>query len=340
MKKLYILKYGFLFFLFACAATLSLEIWMQVSEKGSLCTTSACKLVSGYVRFGEIYLIVAGAVFFWLLTLVTFFVLRYDKKWLAAIGSVLLFGALSFDGALLGYQYIGLGQKCALCFAVGAVLLFSLLGWSCLRKSLIVAIIGIGVWTGGFAANSILEVRTKTPDLDQTAFLQKKSDQEYAAVKLYLFFSLHCGHCSKLMANLAVNKPWGVTWNICSFDTRKKDLNKLAHMLAHEDVQKRPFETILKLEQKKDLEPLEIPDKLRKSVENARTYFRNSGFQGVPLLIADVGVGRRIINVGSQNILDYLTQVGLVKERIDFDKLKQELKKSKHTEDGGKDSTK
>ena len=257
-----------------------------------------------------------------ILVLAFFFVILYKKKWLAAIISIIIFGALSFDGALLGYQYIGLEEKCALCFAVGAALFITLFGWAWIRKSLVLAVIGIAVWTAGFAANSILEVRTKTPELAETAFLQKSAGQDYAPVEMYFFFSLHCGHCSKVMANLAINEPWQVDWNICSMDNKKKDLMKLAHIRAAENVEERPFATILKIEGQKEVEPIEVPDELREKTKKARTYFANCGFKGVPLLIAEVGVGRRIINVGAESILSYLSQVGLVKKRIDFEKLK------------------
>ena len=104
------------------AGVLSIEFWLQFQMGSSLCQTSACQAVAEFVRIGEPALVLFGSGFFWLLFVLALIGMVTSAKWIWTLIGVALFGALAFDGALIGYQFVGLGQKCYLCLAVGIAL--------------------------------------------------------------------------------------------------------------------------------------------------------------------------------------------------------------------------
>jgi len=316
-------KLNFLqFFLILFALTLSIDVWLQYAHHSSLCLTTACQVVGGYVRFGELMLIKAGAIFFWVLWLLVFFAGRYDKKWLWGLISLVLMGALAFDGGLLGFQFMGLQEHCQLCIGVGLALLILVVLFAWIRKSLLIFLLGIAVWCGGFAANSVLIFPTDLPVLQKTAFLSWPRERESAPAKYvpryHLFFSLSCGHCSRVIANLAVNTTDQVDWTFHIMDHRDADLQRLAHILASNQTSANPFLEILHWESEEKVPPIAIPDSLKDTIELAKTYFTRSGFRGVPTLIVDERPGVRVILAGANNITLYLHQKGLLQQVIRF----------------------
>ncbi len=142
-------KLLFLGVLLFFAMGLSLEVLLQVVYASSLCTTTSCQVVGEYVKFGELALIKAGAAFFWLLWLLLFFAHRYDKKWLWGSITLLLFGALAFDGALLGFQFVGLKENCLICIGVGLALFTSLFMLARIQNSRLLAMLGIASGVAG-----------------------------------------------------------------------------------------------------------------------------------------------------------------------------------------------
>jgi hypothetical protein len=325
-----LLKIQLLFELVLCvfALTLSVDVYLQTTRHASLCTTTSCQVVGEYVRFGELMLVKAGAIFFWVLWLLVFFAGRYDKKWLWGLVTLILMGALAFDGGLLGFQFMVLREHCQLCIGVG-VALFVLVGlFAWVRKSWLILLLGLSVWTGGFAANSLLKFSTELPALSETSFLSWPESRTGVSERLipryHFFFSLHCGHCSTVIANLAVNKTDQADWFFHIMDSRDEDLMRLSQILSANMTAENPFLQILHWESEETVPEISIPDSLREDVEQAQTYFSQSKFRGVPMLIVDERPGVRLILSGASKIVGYLRQQGVIKHLINFDAPQEE----------------
>jgi uncharacterized membrane protein len=331
------------FFPLVIGALLSLEVWLQVAHQSSLCTTTSCQVVGEYVKFGELALIKAGAAFFWLLWLLLFFAHRYDKKWLWGSITLLLFGALAFDGALLGFQFVGLGEQCLICIGVALALFISLFLLARIQNSRLLALLGIAIWCGGFAANSVLNFSSKTPPLEECSFYEWGGEEESKGPEMYLFFSLHCSHCAEVMANLAVNLPGQVRWRFVTTDGRDEDLQRLAHVLAAKNLEKNPFLEVLRIEAEEEVEPVEVPEGLEETIARARTYFVNNGFTGIPVLIARENARRQITLRGSNGIMEYLREKKMIRREIRFPgsgKRAEPKNDEEEGDPGGKDSEK
>jgi hypothetical protein len=236
--------------------------------------------------------------------------------------STALFGALAFDGALLGFQYVGLGERCQLCMAVGLGLMLILLQFSLVRRSFFIFILGLALWCSGFAANSVLKLDPVPPKIQETAFLTWPQEldpwEEYPA--FHLFIGLHCGHCSKVLANLAVNDLEFFPWSFHLMDNREQDFVRIANILADNSTRDNPFQAVLDVEKMSvhDLAPEVLSKDIRKKVENARDFFRFSGYQGVPMLIVDLERTQRVVLFGATAILDYLDREGLLPHRVEY----------------------
>ncbi len=310
--------------LFLFALTLSVDTYLQVFKHTSLCTTHSCQVVGDYVRLGELFLIKAGAICCWVLWLLTFFACRYDKAWLWGLVTLILMGALAFDGGLLGFQFVGLQEHCLLCIGVGTALLILLAVFAWTRRSWLILLLGLAVWCGGFAANSILDLsKEKLPPLSETAFLTwpdaGKGPNRRTAPQYHLFFSLHCGHCSKVIAHLAVNTPNQALWTFHCLDTPDNDLMRLAHILAADMTAKNPFLSILRWESEEQVPEIPLPPTLRQEVDKARTYCTLSGLRGVPRLLVDERPGVRLTLSGESSIVNYLRSQGVIKRMVRFE---------------------
>lgn len=305
-------------FLALAALFLSSEVWMQAVKHTSFCTTSSCDVVGEYVRFGEGNLIKLGAVFFWLLWVLAFFGGRYNKPWIWGLTSLGFLGALAFDGALLGFQFIGLREKCLLCIVVGAILFTGLFLFAWVRQSFLIALLGVSVWAGGFAANAILELGVVPPAATDTALLSYENAPDTTPQHV-LFFSLHCDHCSKILANLAVNAPdLPGKWHLACTDNKEDDLFRLAHIQAANATKENPFLEILRVESLEHIDPIPIPDDLRHTVREARTYFKMKNFQGIPVLVVLERPGWEMTLRGETNIMEYLRIRGYLQRELNF----------------------
>ena len=309
------------------ALILSADIWLKLARKTSLCTTHSCQIVGEYVRFGETFLIVLGGSFFCILWLFLFFACRYDKKWLWTIVLTLLFGSLAFDGGLLGFQFLALKERCALCIGVGLALFFSLISLAWFRRSVTIVVLGLAVWSGGFTANSMLKFIPKIPKLSEVTVLSWHDKEVRNWPEFHLFFSLHCGHCSKVMANLAINNPGEFKWFLIPLDHRPEDMQKLAHLFNLAKKSKNIFRDILKFESEEEVEPVKVPEELEVKINSARQYFKSLGYKGVPLLIVREKPGVMLTLVGEKRILDYLKQRGVVRKYLVFPEDIPEVKK-------------
>jgi len=251
--------YALLTFLFLAASFLSVEVWMQAIRHTSLCTTSACDVVGEYVRFGEGNLIKMGAIFFWFLWSMAFFGGRYDKSWIWGLATLGLFGALAFDGAILGFQFMGLKEKCLLCILVGAILGIALCLFSWVRRSLLTVLLGLAVWSGGFAANAVLDLNVVPPATTDTAFTTWHGKKE-TDIQHVLFFSLHCDHCSKILANLSINTDTlPGKWHLACTDNKEDDLYRLATIQSSNASTENLFLEALRVESLRKSTPRPFP---------------------------------------------------------------------------------
>lgn len=307
-----------LVFLFLSASFLSAEVWMQAIRHTSLCTTSSCDVVGEYVRFGEGNLIKMGAAFFWFLWGLVFFGGRYDKKWIWGSATLLLFGALAFDGAILGFQFMGLKEKCLLCIIVGTLLGVSLGLFSWGRRTVLTFLLGIAVWAGGFTANAVLDLNVTPPAIVDTAFATWETSPDNAPQHV-LFFSLHCDHCSKILANLSINaQTLPGKWHLACTDNKEDDLYRLATVLSSPGGKENLFLETLRVESLDKVDPVPVSDDLRQTVRTARAYFKMKGFQGIPVLVVMERPGWEMVLRGENNITEYLRIRGFLQRELQF----------------------
>ncbi len=304
------------------AITLSLDTWLFFDQQSSLCTTSDCQIVGQYVRLGEQFLIVVGGAFFWLLWAVVFFACRYKKPFLWNLAMILIFGGLAFDGVLLGYQVFGLDLKCHLCFGVGLCLWIGLGGFAWVRRSLTVFVLGGAVFLGSVSANALLLFTPRPPKLQEIAFCSRPAQEEFASKKYFLFFSFRCAHCTEVLVNLAVNKPWQGNWYLISIDNTRQGMMKLARVLDSPLLKENPFVPILKIKAKDKIENFPVQDSLHELVKEARAYFSFHGYRAIPLLVVHSGAGKEVILHGSDSIAKYLWENGLIHKWLSLKKIR------------------
>jgi hypothetical protein len=296
-----------------CAIALSLEYVLQALGAGSLCGTQACKTVGGYVRFGEGMLVLLGSLFFWILFGLLFFACRYERPWLWGAALLGLLGALAFDGALLGYQFAGLGLMCWICVAVAAGLALVLTAAAWRRGSLLLLAAGIAVWCGGFAANSALQLTPDMPRLEETAFLEHSPAGNEEGPRYYLFFSLDCRHCTEVLYNLSRVAPASGSWHLAAVNRDAASRAKLARA-ARTSGEANAFARVLRAKKAKVPDPAVVPEHVRRATRKAGAYFRAMGFRGVPVLLVRKNSGIRISLTGVDNISRYLWEQGVVSE--------------------------
>lgn len=298
------------------ALVLTVERFLRIREAGGLCSTSSCELVATQLRIAEIYLIMGGAAFFWLMWLLVFFAGRYQKSWLWSLVCIGLYGALAFDGGLLGYQFVGMRLACLICAGVGAVLLGCLVlaAWS--RKSFVLLLVGFSVFAAAFTANSLLRFQPeKAPRLEETAFAHQLATKEQKQPQMYLFFSLHCGHCSSVLKNIGFQpSTWEVDWHLSCVDTEEEDLQKLAFALSQTGSKGSIFLNLLEVKHNQELPegPVPVPDELKEQAHGAKTYLSHMGYAGIPTLVALEGPGRKVVLSGVGNIARYLWEKRLI----------------------------
>ncbi len=303
---------------FATAGFLSLEVWMQAVRHTSLCTTTGCAVVGEYIRFGEGNLVKLGAAFFWLLWLVAFFAGRYSKAWIWGCFGLLVAGALAFDGTLLGFQFVALREFCLICAITGGLLGLTVAATAWVRRSIAVLFLGLAAWSGGFVGSAVLDFQVQPPVLQDTVFVSWGDTQNATARRHVLFFSFHCGHCSKVLANLAINlEHLTDAWYLAALDGREEDFFRMvAVQKSLAEKQENPFVAVLREESVEHPAPVAVPEALRQTVRNARSYFKTKGFDGVPVLVVWEGPGRELILRGETAIFRYLRDQGWLERTL------------------------
>ena len=300
------------------ALFLSVEVWMQAVRHTSLCSTTSCAVVGEYIRFGEGNLIKLGAVFFWCLWGVVFFAGRYPKPWFWGLAWLLVAGALAFDGVLLGFQFVALREFCLLCAITGSILLAALLSLAWTRRAVAPIVLGLAVWSGGFVGASVIDFQVQPPALSETVALSWGQTANATARRHVLFFSLHCSHCSKVLANLAINVEHlgDAAWYFAPLDSREDDLHRLVAVQESPATQDNPFMEVLRVESLEQVPAVPVPEKLRQTVRTARSYFKTKGYDGVPVLVVWEAPGRELVLRGETPIFRYLQERGYLQRSV------------------------
>ncbi len=292
----------------ATALGLSLESWLSLQGR-SLCRTTACEVVGHYVRIGEPLLVAGGALFFWIFFLGCFLAGRYPR-YLVFLPPGLLFAALSFDGAIIGFQLFTIGQKCILCLTV-ASLLFCAATLLSLGYRRIFLLFFVIAWLGGFLGSSVLSIPEPRDAYSKMAVLEKAAVTQQAEKTIHtLVFSLHCPHCREVVEQLARKDVSGTVWRLAVVDEDAESLNGLAGIFPALSSSSNPFQVLARLEQdlvagRESGEGGGDIRRLRIAAAKARTFIANLNLSSVPVLLVETKAEKRVFR-GAEAILHYL----------------------------------
>ncbi len=305
--------------LLVSALGLALDLLWRSGRGASLCPTEACLIVEQYIRIQESSLIFLGLLFFLVFWLVYFFASRYDRPELWGLGTVLLFGALAFDGGLLGFQFGVIQEQCHLCIAVGAALILVLAFFALVREKGGLILIGLAVFLGGGAAGAMFtwpdtNAQASDPQIEQARVLEWSGEEAEDWPRFYFFFSLHCPHCSEILFYLAQEDeaPGKYQWNFVPLDTDTEDLKKIAALKEMDWADKNPFYQILLMEEADQVPEVEVSRDLRSRIGKARDYFQAQGFRGVPVTVVQEAPGEKTKLTGGQEILTYFVEEEII----------------------------
>jgi len=292
--------------------SLCLEAAFKLAGGEGLCRTEGCEVAGTFVRGGEVVLVIAGAAYFLILWLLLFIGQRLPRVWrLWQVFMLALFAGLAFDGAILGFQFYGIGQKCALCLVVGASMFTVLLLYGLGRRNLALVVFGAAVWAGSFSGMAMMNFVPRTPPLDQCYFYSVNEDMpEYP--EYYFLFSVNCNHCREVLKHFAINNPLNIKLRLVVVDTREEELAVIARFLQDPDTDKNPFATLFNLEMAKEKQEIraDVGDGLKQTARNALAYFLNCGFDNVPILLVRESEYKTTMLTGSVEILEYMYVTG------------------------------
>ena len=278
----------------------------------SLCHTSACEIVTKFVRYGEPLLLSIGAAGFLLLAVFILFAGRYGKHpFVRSLPILTLIGAAAFDGALLGFQFITLRQHCQLCISIalslGLISLFysaSLKRWSILCSVLT-------VWTAGFLANAILIMPDTTETQAGMTFYERPAARTLPPPPVAtLIFSMECPHCTELLESLAKTNPNTMTWRFALIDDSSRAYNKLGYFYANLPTSTNPFQILVDAKKSQaKLEDKKLLAKLPELTRQARLFLATNTLRTIPVLVYKETDGRITMIPGSSEIASFLNSV-------------------------------
>ena len=289
------------------ATGLAIELFL-ISHGKSLCQTSACEIVAKYVRFGEATLLAAGTCFFLLLAGAVFFCRRYfNNPLIAKFPLLLLVGSAAFDGALIGFQFVTLGQKCAICLMVAATLISVGILYSASLRKWSIALLCISAWVAGFIANSVLIMPDVTVTNSGMVFYERDAAEKIKnPATATLIFSLNCPHCKDVLKLLAEKNPNDMKWRFAIVDGDKDIITKLGLFYDNAADSDNPFKLLLETKDKDIPLPPKILDKFPDLTRQARIFLSNIGITGIPVLVIDITPDKKIILTGTKEITNYL----------------------------------
>lgn len=314
-KKLNIL---FIFILIASALLLSTDGGLKYFDKDGLCTTDDCKFVADYLRIDETTLILCGALFFWVMSILAIVSLKWKKEIFWHGITVALLGSLAFDGGLLGFQYAHIGTRCLLCIGVGISLCLTLFIFSMVRRSVLILLFGLVVFATPLGAQYLIQLNLTAPPIQKTVFMRLEVDKE-PYPQYYYYFSMHCPHCAEVIASIAINYPLPVNWNFCCLAKEDNDILKLVYIYQETLKGKNPFMEILRAEKAKEINiegDLVVPEGISQSVQYVKRFFISHGYTGVPMLIIEEDARNQRIIRGAESILRELTARGFLKRKL------------------------
>ncbi len=304
--------------LLLAALGLGLDLIIRGTMGVSICPTEACHIVGEYVRIGESNLVLMGFVFLLILWLVYFFARRYNRAWMWGLATILIMGALSFDGGLMGFQFLVIKEPCLLCIIVAVSLFVILALFALVRKKAFLFILGMTVWIAGMTAGGILQPPATTagqsPALEDVGVIRWADEDAREWPRFHFFFSLHCPHCTEVMLHLAQEgeEPLNYSWHFIPLDTDPEDLKKITALKQMDLSDKNPFYEILLMEQHPRTPDVEIPAQLQEIVHQARLYFQVQGFRGVPVTIVQKGPDEKKVLTGAEEAMQYLRDKGII----------------------------
>jgi len=314
-------------FPFLGALFLGVELFWRFNKGKSLCSTESCSLVGNYIRFEDTYLIALGFVFLLVLFLFHFLYFRSpDKTYLKKIIYGLFCAGFIVDGVLLGFQIFIIKTFCQICFIFAGILLISWFSFTFSQQKYLSFLLGCslyGLVIGSFALLSLpanKQDALKPLKLEELNLISWAKEDAPLFPRAYLFMSFHCEHCSKVLANLAVNpKVAEISWHIFPLDSKEADFKRLSYVLNSEGTKGNPFLEILKVESGEvDVSKEKVAPNLASEVKKVQQYFLAQGFTGVPTLILEENPGKKVIFTGSRTIIDYLKDKGYVQRVLNF----------------------
>lgn len=286
------------------AIFLSLESYLELRGL-SFCKTEGCQIVGRYLKISESLLITVGAFFFWLLSLIIFFSTRYPKH-LKAIPYLVLFPALAFDGAIIGFQIFTIQKPCLLCLSVAASLIIVSGFYFFSHRNTLLVICCILVWLGAFGANALLDVPEPIGSPTEMILFQQTNSAKQDATELTFIFSMNCSHCFEVISYLALYPPANITWKLASPDQDDLSLQKLTEFQMKAVQSKNIFQTLKEVEMAKKLPSFQNLKEVRHRSKKTLTFLANIGFNSVPLLIVHSSDTEERFLSGAKEILNYL----------------------------------
>lgn len=290
------------------AAALIAERYANEAGK-SLCHTSACAIVTKFVRLGEPLLLSIGAGGFLLLAVTIFFAGRYGKHpILRFLPTLTLIGAASFDGALLGFQFITLRQHCQLCISVAIALGLVTLLYSASRRRWSILCSVITVWIAGFMANAILIMPDTSVANTGMIFYERPAAPVHTRPPVAtLIFSLECPHCATVLEKMAQQNFDDITWRFAITDDSGKSYEKLGHFYDNLSVTTNPFQLLVDSKKSRArVVDSKILQKFPELARQARLFLANNGLHAVPVLVFREPNDKITIIPGTPGILNFL----------------------------------
>ncbi|WP_291322516.1 hypothetical protein [Desulfonatronospira sp.] len=304
--------------LILAALGLALDLIVRGTMGVSICPTEACRIVGEYVRIGESNLVLMGFIFFLILWLVYFFSRRYNRSWMWGLCTIMLLGAMSFDGCLMGFQFLVIMEPCLLCIIVACSLFAILALFALVRKKAFLFILGLSVWLAGGAAGGMLQPPAASvgdrSGLEDVGVIRWTHPDTQEWPRFHFFFSLHCPHCTEILLRLAQEGPgpMNYSWNFIPLDLESDDLKKIAALKEMDLSSENPFYKILLMEQQRDIPQVEIPGNLPEKIQQARFYFQSRGFRGVPTTVVQKSPDEKLILAGAAEALDYFRDRNII----------------------------
>lgn len=296
------------------ALGLSTESILSLLGK-SLCRTTACEIVGRYLVFGEPLLITAGALLFWSLTLLLFFNYRYPERF-SRLPFLVLAGAMSFDGSLIGFQFFTIGQKCQFCITVAGFLFLVSLLFCLARRKIFLFTFLLLAWLGGFASHGIIEMPEPGGAAKLMTFYTKRSTTvppDQAVVKT-LIFSMECPHCLQVIDRLATMDTNASTWRFASVDRDKNALMKISSFINQAPQTNNPFQLLKEIKEGQTTQT-SIRNDLYKRSKKALSFLSNMNINGIPTLIIKKSEDERQILTGSEAIIKHIEENSSLKNQ-------------------------